>query len=788
MTPALKKTALALALAFGTAGAAHAVLERAGPTSLSPQVGGYPEWYQDTTGLALEFCSPNAAELAGGWCLLLPGDAPAVPEVFPSAFGDEHFYWAATASAPAAAGTRALLVLAQEAAFAAGGARPGDQIVFARIRMVLNPVPVGGRYRIIHPFGEDFIDAPAGGKIFYTEDIGIGSPGDFTGALSSRLGPFLLPSSVPGGAEMPPLTAGNPAPDTDPAHFGGAFAPTPYPGTGKAYIADPARIGPVTGSALPDFVDSTGALRNHNIFRIEGPAGSALGVDPATGASVDYVETTDFSLMGRVFTNQLPSRIVVERASYERDALGQKLDVFATAAATAQSRLPAQPRPAAVAPQLTFYDAPCAGTIDPATGEIKPPFSAPAGANEFQMFSIPPGLHHGQATPPAIPATVCVKDSAARDANGNIVPVFVPQPVSDLVNISQASFDGATGTLTVSAASSDAVSPPTLRLTFGNFQGELVNGSIVVPNLIAAPSSVRVHSSALGAEQRLVATAAAAVTPPSLPVAVNDAYSMFEDGGAQVLAVLGNDSNAAGGAVALTSAPRLGSAVVNADGTVTYTPNLNANGTDQFTYTVTLGAQTSNTATATIDIAPVNDPPLAVNDATNAIAGIAKTINLLANDSDPDGAADLAAAVGIVPPAGVTMSVTGGTVNFLAAAAGTYSFTYQAQDVAGALSANAATVTVQVAAAETVSIAKNEYVRSKSFLKAAGTVSPAAGQTVRIDFVDAAGNVVGFVGTYPTDAAGAWQVATTAPLPAGASAMRVTTSNGAVRASALVFK
>ena len=95
-------------------------------------------------------------------------------------------------------------------------------------------------------------------------------------------------------------------PDRDPAHFGGVFTPTAYPNTGKLYIADPARLGPVTGSPQPDFIDSTGATRNHNIFRIEGPAGSNLG-----GPGIDFIETTDFNLMGRVFTDSIPGRVTV---------------------------------------------------------------------------------------------------------------------------------------------------------------------------------------------------------------------------------------------------------------------------------------------------------------------------------------------------------------------------------------------------------------------------------------------------------------------------------------------
>ena len=52
----------ALALAFAASSfSAHAVLERAGPVNIAPSVGGFPAWYQDTTGLALEFCAPQVA-------------------------------------------------------------------------------------------------------------------------------------------------------------------------------------------------------------------------------------------------------------------------------------------------------------------------------------------------------------------------------------------------------------------------------------------------------------------------------------------------------------------------------------------------------------------------------------------------------------------------------------------------------------------------------------------------------------------------------------------------------
>jgi hypothetical protein len=135
------------------------------------------------------------------------------------------------------------------------------------------------------------------------------------------------------------------------------------------------------------------------------------------------------------------------------------------------------------------------------------------------------------------------------------------------------------------------------------------------------------------------------------------------------------------------------------------------------------------------------------------------------------------------------VSVAGGTVTFNATAPGTYSFTYQAQDAAGLVSANTATVTVQVAASESLTIAKNEYVRSKSQLKAQGTLTPAASQTVRLEFVNSStGAVVGSIGTYPIDGAGNWQAATTVALPTGANVLRATSSNGTVRNVAITFK
>jgi hypothetical protein len=752
--------------------AAHAEFLRVGPTGF----GGYPAWYQDKTGLAMEFCSPlNASELAGGWCLLLTGDTTA-PEVFPTSFFDEHFYWAAGAAAPLP-GAKALLTLALEGAFAVGPVIQGDQIVFGRLRIVVNPLPASGDYTVYTPFGKYvFPGQIAGDKLFFTEDIGIQCPpGDFSCALLSKVGPYLLPSAVPGGPEMAPVTAANPTPDTDPAHFGGVFAATAHPGTGKSYIADPARIGPVTGSTLPPYVVADGTTRNPNIFRIEGPGGLA-------------VETVDFNLMGRLYEGTMTGQMTVDRASYDRTATANKVDVYATALPALPARIPASPAPPLVPTTLAYFDAACTPTLD-AAGLPGPPYSAPVGAVATQMVAT--GSHYfGQSHPATLPLDVCVRVNAVNAA-GQTVTTFIPAPLGDQITISEALFDLASQSLSIRATSSDQVVAQTLTVE-GLGTINPATGQLLVNPILAPPEKVTVVSSGRGLTQLQMKTGAVAGGGTLVPVAVNDAVTTLEDT-ATTISVLANDTGAVGGTVTLASAPLLGTAVVAAGGSIAYTPRLNAFGTDTFTYRVTVGTQVSNTASVTVTITPVNDPPVANPDNLTAIANLAATLNVLANDTDPDGAADIVAVASlsaVTPAAGTTGTATvasaGNTVSFAATAAGIYSFTYRARDAAGALS-NPTTVTVTVASAETITITLAQFVVSGGRYRVSGSIAPAAGQTMTIQMLNTAGSVL------RTDtvasAAGAWALdIRNISLPTGANRVRVTSSNGSVATATLTLK
>ena len=93
------------------------------------------------------------------------------------------------------------------------------------------------------------------------------------------------------------------------------------------------------------------------------------------------------------------------------------------------------------------------------------------------------------------------------------------------------------------------------------------------------------------------------------PVAVDDAASTQVDT-AVTVDVLANDSDADGDALSVvsTTLPPNGSAAINLDGTVTYTPATGFTGTDAFDYTIEDGF--GGAATATVTITVVAGPPV----------------------------------------------------------------------------------------------------------------------------------------------------------------------------------
>ena len=134
--------------------------------------------------------------------------------------------------------------------------------------------------------------------------------------------------------------------------------------------------------------------------------------------------------------------------------------------------------------------------------------------------------------------------------------------------------------------------------------------------------------------------------------------------------VLDNDSDDDGslppGLVTVATPPQHGAAVVNPlSGGITYTPGEHYNGTDSFEYQVvdngTPAPALSATATVSLTITPVNDAPFAANDTIVVDEDQTGQVDVLANDSDVDGALAVSTlAVAIAPEHG-TVELDGGT-------------------------------------------------------------------------------------------------------------------------------
>lgn len=138
-----------------------------------------------------------------------------------------------------------------------------------------------------------------------------------------------------------------------------------------------------------------------------------------------------------------------------------------------------------------------------------------------------------------------------------------------------------------------------------------------------------------------VATVALEVTPIG-PTAVDDSYRTPLETTLTISApgVLGNDLNPGGDALTATlvDTPTFGSVTLNANGSFSYTPDVEFVVEDSFTYRANNG-QESNAATVTIAVTNPNEPPVANDDMYQTLTDTPLTIaapGVLDNDFDPN--------------------------------------------------------------------------------------------------------------------------------------------------------
>ena len=196
--------------------------------------------------------------------------------------------------------------------------------------------------------------------------------------------------------------------------------------------------------------------------------------------------------------------------------------------------------------------------------------------------------------------------------------------------------------------------------------------------------------------------AASVSTGPTAQVTVNAAPVAQPDSASTGRAtpvsidVLGNDSDPDGNPLSVTSvsAPSAGTAVVDAStGDVVYAPPAGFSGDATFTYVVGDGYGGADVTTVTVSVA--NAGPTAADDTVPALPGQPTTVDVLANDDDPDGDTLTVVAVSAAGH-GVTSLTSTGAVTYTADAsyAGADSFTYTVSDGHGAQ--DTATVSVSV--------------------------------------------------------------------------------------------
>lgn len=133
------------------------------------------------------------------------------------------------------------------------------------------------------------------------------------------------------------------------------------------------------------------------------------------------------------------------------------------------------------------------------------------------------------------------------------------------------------------------------------------------------------------------------------PIASGDSYSVNEDNPLTVTVpgVLGNDSDPDGPGMTavLNGGPAHGTLSLNANGSFAYTPALNYNGPDSFTYRASDGSLSSSVVTVSITVNAVNDAPT-----ITAASGIARV--------QGTSAAAQIAAIGDIDNAVNTLAVT----------------------------------------------------------------------------------------------------------------------------------
>ncbi|MEL7037414.1 MAG: DUF4347 domain-containing protein, partial [Cyanobacteria bacterium J06592_8] len=236
-------------------------------------------------------------------------------------------------------------------------------------------------------------------------------------------------------------------------------------------------------------------------------------------------------------------------------------------------------------------------------------------------------------------------DSEVAITTIEVIPVNTnPAAVDDTATVNENSIDNIIDVLNNDTFGTDGPSTGTISLATNPSNGTAVVNNNNTPNdptddKIEYTPNANYNGSdsftyTITDQDGETSTATVNVRVNAPPDAVNDSETTNEDTSVTTT-VLTNDTDLDGDTLTVTGATNgtNGTTTVNADGTITYTPNSDFHGTDTYTYTISDGNGGTDTATVTVTINPVNDEPDAVNDSETTNEDTSVTTTVLTNDT-----------------------------------------------------------------------------------------------------------------------------------------------------------
>jgi len=226
-----------------------------------------------------------------------------------------------------------------------------------------------------------------------------------------------------------------------------------------------------------------------------------------------------------------------------------------------------------------------------------------------------------------------VRSSTPATVTINVASVNDP-PVAG--SFSRTLAEDATTAVTLTSSDIDGPGPVSYAIVTPPAHGALIGNAPLLTYVPAVnyngPDSFT-YTVSDGIDTSLPATVTLTMTPVNdFPVAISSSVTTDEDTPVTIPLQF-NDPDGPQLLFFLGTTPSDG-ILSGSDGTRTYTPAPNASGTRSFSFSVFDGIVTSSTATVTITIRPVNDPPTTVDDYLEADPGAPLRFSVTSNDFD----------------------------------------------------------------------------------------------------------------------------------------------------------